>query len=135
MILARNNPLCYPPIKLCIVKLYLKIFLIFPEYGIPDDSLLVKQPKTMTLTSQLLEIILRDENGKSFKKKFPSSMFVQKLVTLAQRLFPRPGHTGPPTLYLLDDQMQGAEICLDNVMKDLAYFSVKNGDIILVKFR
>uniref|UniRef100_A0A2H1WCF3 Tubulin-specific chaperone E n=1 Tax=Spodoptera frugiperda TaxID=7108 RepID=A0A2H1WCF3_SPOFR len=105
------------------------------KYGIPDDSLLVKQPKTMTLTSQLLEIILRDENGKSFKKKFPSSMFVQKLVTLAQRLFPRPGHTGPPTLYLLDDQMQGAEICLDNVMKDLAYFSVKNGDIILVKFR
>ncbi|XP_022828735.1 tubulin-specific chaperone E [Spodoptera litura] len=105
------------------------------KYGIPDDSLLVKQPKTMTLTSQLLEIILRDENGKSCKKKFPSSMFVQKLVTLAQRLFPRPGHTGPPTLYLLDDQMKGAEICLDNVMKDLAYFSVKNGDIILVKFR
>ncbi|PZC70463.1 hypothetical protein B5X24_HaOG216098 [Helicoverpa armigera] len=105
------------------------------KYGIPDDSLLVKQPKNMTLTSQLLEIVLRDENGKSFKKKFPSSMFVQKLVTLAQRLFPRAGYTGPPTLYLLDDQMKGAEICLDNVMKDLAYFSVKNGDTILVRFR
>lgn len=89
----------------------------------------------MTLTSQLLEIILKDESGKQFKKKFPSSMFVQKLVTLAQRLFPRTVHTGPPTLYLLDDQMKGAEICLDNVMKDLAYFSVKNGDTILVKFR
>lgn len=105
------------------------------KYGIPDDSLLVKQQKNLTLTSQLLEIILKDENGKSFKKKFPSSMFVQKLVTLAQRLFPRSGYTGPPTLYVIDEQMKGAEICLDNVMKDLAYFSVKNGDTILVKFR
>ncbi|CAG5059932.1 unnamed protein product [Parnassius apollo] len=105
------------------------------KYGIPEDSLLVKQPKNMTLTSQLLEIILRDESGKMFKKKFPSTMAVQKLVTLAQRLFSKPGNTGTPTLNLLDDQMQGAEICLDNVMKDLAYYSIKNGDNILVRFR
>lgn len=62
-------------------------------------------------------------------------MAVQKLVTLAHRLFSKGGHTGIPKLYLLDDQMQGAEICLDNNMKDLAYFSVKNGDNILVRFR
>lgn len=88
----------------------------------------------MTLTSQLLEIVLKDESGKSLKKKFPSSMLVQKLVTLAQRLFSK-GHHGTPTLYLLDDQMKGAEICLDNVMKDLAFFSLKNGDTVLVRFR
>lgn len=89
----------------------------------------------MTLTSQLLEITLKDENGKSFKKKFPSTMAVQKLVTLTQRLFAKAGNTGKHTLYLQDDQMKGAEICLDNVMKDLAFFSVKNGDTIVVKFR
>ncbi|XP_068624457.1 tubulin-specific chaperone E [Battus philenor] len=105
------------------------------KYGIPDDSLLVKQIKNMTLTSQLLEVILRDENGKVLKKKFPSTMAVQKLVTLAQRLFSKPGNKGTPALNLLDDQMQGAEICLDNVMKDLAYYSIKNGDTILVRFR
>ncbi|XP_047999954.1 tubulin-specific chaperone E [Leguminivora glycinivorella] len=104
------------------------------KYGIPDDSLLVQQPKTSTLTSQLLEITLEDENGKRLKKKFPNTMAVQKLVTLAQRLFAK-GNTGRPKLYLLDDQMKGAEICLDNCMKDLAYYSVKNGDNIMVKFR
>ncbi|KAL0810625.1 hypothetical protein ABMA28_010739 [Loxostege sticticalis] len=108
---------------------------LISKYGIPEDSLLVKQPKTSTLTSQLLEITLRDENGKAFKKKFPSTMAVQKLVTLAQRLFSKSGNTGKTTLYLLDDQMKGAEICLDNVMKDLAYFSIKNGDTIVVRFR
>lgn len=103
------------------------------KYGIPDDSLLVKQPKTMTLTSQLLEITLRDENNKILKKKFPSTMALQKLVTLAQRLFK--GNTGHPFLYLLDDQMQGAEIALDNTMKDLAYYSIQNGDTVLIRFR
>lgn len=89
----------------------------------------------MTLTSQLLEITLTDINGKTFKKKFPSTMAVQKLVTLAQRLFSKFGHHGTPTLHLLDEQMKGAEITLDNNMKDLAYFSMKNGDTILVRFR
>lgn len=103
-------------------------------YGIPDDSLLEKQTKNTTLTSQLLEITLRDENGKSFKKKFPSSMAVQKLATLAQRLFSKGGHN-TPTLCLLDEQMDGAEIELDNMMKDLAFFSVKSNDTILVRFR
>ncbi|XP_023938324.2 tubulin-specific chaperone E [Bicyclus anynana] len=103
------------------------------KYGIPDDSLLVKQPKTTTLTSQLLEITLRDENGKSLKKKFPSTMAVQKLVTLAQRLFSK-GNTGTPTLHVVDEQMKGAEITLDNVMKDLAFFSIKNGDTIIIRF-
>lgn len=60
-------------------------------------------------------------------------MAVQKLVTLAQRLFK--GNTGYPTLFLLDDKMHGAEIPLDNVMKDLAYFSIQNGDVILIRFR
>ncbi|KAJ0170448.1 hypothetical protein K1T71_013819 [Dendrolimus kikuchii] len=105
------------------------------KYGIPDDSLLVKQEKSTTLTSQLLEITLKDENGKSFKKKFPSTMAVQKLVTLAQRLLSKCGNTGTPVLYLQDDQMNGAEICLDNNMKDLTYFSIKNGDVIIVRFR
>ncbi|XP_004923154.1 tubulin-specific chaperone E [Bombyx mori] len=105
------------------------------KYGIPEDSLLVKLPKITTLTSQLLEVTLRDENGKSFKKKFPSTMAVQKLITLSQRLFSRAGNTGTPRLYVLDEQMDGAEIYLDNSMKDLAYYSIKNGDVILVKFR
>ncbi|XP_045540702.1 tubulin-specific chaperone E [Papilio machaon] len=108
---------------------------LIDKYGIPDDSLLVKQVRNTTLTSQLLEILLRDENGKILKKKFPSTMAVQKLVTLAQRLFSKTGNTGTPTLNLLDDQMKGAEIPLDNVMKDLAYYSIKNGDTILVRFR
>ncbi|XP_026764914.2 tubulin-specific chaperone E [Galleria mellonella] len=108
---------------------------LIKKYGIPEDSLLVKQPKTTTLTSQLLEVTLQDENEKKIKKKFPSTMLVQKLVILAQRLFSKPGNTGTPKLYLLDDQMKGAEIYLDNVMKELTYFSVKNGDTILVKFR
>ncbi|CAK1549351.1 unnamed protein product [Leptosia nina] len=107
---------------------------LIDKYGIPDDSLLVKQQKNMTLTSQLLEVTLQDENGKVLKKKFPSTMAVQKLVTLAQRLFSK-GCSRHPSLYLLDDKMKGAEIELDNVMKDLAYFSVKNGDAIIVRFR
>ncbi|GBP06342.1 Tubulin-specific chaperone E [Eumeta japonica] len=111
----------------------------FPElinkYGLPDDNLLVKQPKNTTLTSQLLELTLKDEKGKVLKKKFPSTMSVQKLVTLAQRLFPKNGKMGSPVLYCIDDQLKGAKICLDNVMKDLAYFSIKSGDTILVTWR
>ncbi|XP_041985963.1 tubulin-specific chaperone E [Aricia agestis] len=104
------------------------------KYGIPDDSLLVKQPKSTTLTSQLLEVTLTDEKGKSIKKKFPATMAVQKLVTLVQRLFAK-GNTGELSLHLIDEQMDGAEITLDNVMKDLAFFSIKSGDTILVRFR
>ncbi|XP_053620958.1 tubulin-specific chaperone E [Plodia interpunctella] len=104
------------------------------KYGIPEDSLLVKQPKTTTLTSQLLEITLQDETGKSFKKKFPCTMSVQKLVILAQRLLGK-GRNAPPKLYLIDEQMKGREIWLDNLMKELSFFSIKNGDTVLVKFR
>ncbi|CAF4945171.1 unnamed protein product [Pieris macdunnoughi] len=107
---------------------------LIDKYGIPDDSLLVKQQKNMTLTSQLLEVTLQDENGKVLKKKFPSTMAVQKLVTLAQRLFSK-GNTKHPTLHLLYDKDNGSEMELDNVMKDLAYFSVKSGDAIIVRFR
>lgn len=88
----------------------------------------------MTLTSQLLEITLQDENGKVLKKKFPSTMAVQKLVTLAQRLFSK-GNTKHLTLHVLYDKVNGSEIELDNVMKDLAYYSVKNDDAIIVRFR
>ncbi|XP_049882216.1 tubulin-specific chaperone E [Pectinophora gossypiella] len=124
-----------PPARLAFHVEHCRFNELILRYGIPDDSLLVKRPKSMTLTSQLLEITLRDETGKSYKKKFPSTMSVQKLVTLAQRLFSKGVYNGPPTLYLLDDQMQGAEIILDNNMKDLAFFSVKNNDVIVAKFR
>ncbi|OWR53855.1 tubulin-specific chaperone E like protein, partial [Danaus plexippus plexippus] len=106
---------------------------LIDKYGVPDDSLLVKQNKDTTLTSQLLEITIKDENGKILKKKFPSTMAVQKLVTLAQRLFSK-GKIGTPFLYIQDDQMH-SDVIMDNVMKDLAFFSIKNGDTILVKFR
>ncbi|XP_028163218.1 tubulin-specific chaperone E-like [Ostrinia furnacalis] len=127
---AQNDP----ALKLAFQLEHCRFEQLINKYGIPEDSLLVKQTKTSTLTSQLLEITLRDDTGKSFKKKFPATMAVQKLVTLAQRLFSKSGNTGTK-LYLLDDQMNGAEIHLDNVMKDLAYFSIKNGDIIVVRFR
>ncbi|KAL4703945.1 hypothetical protein ACJJTC_009550 [Scirpophaga incertulas] len=104
------------------------------KYGLPDDRLLQKQPKTTILTSQLLDITLTDESGKSFKKKFPSTMAVQKLVTLAQRLFSKTGNTGAPALYVLDEQRNGAELHLNNTMKDLAYYSIKTGDVIVVRF-
>lgn len=113
----------------------LLIFFFFStEYGIPDDSLLVKQQKHTNLTSQLLEITLRDENGKVFRKKFPTTMSVQKLVTLAQRLFSKSGNTGAPILYYVDEQT-GQEICLDNLMKDLSYFSIKHGDTLIARWR
>ncbi|KAJ2943191.1 hypothetical protein O0L34_g18902 [Tuta absoluta] len=108
---------------------------LIQKYGMPEDSLLVKQPTNTTLTSQLLEITLKDETGKTFKKKFPSTMAVQKLVTLAQRLFSKSGYQGTPDLYILDEQMDGAEIHLDKMMKDLAFFSIKNNDTILARFR
>lgn len=75
------------------------------------------------------------ENGKVVKKKFPRTMAVQKLVILAQKLFKKPGNIGQPTLQLVDDQLNGATHVLDNMMKDLAFFSIKNGSTILVKFR
>ncbi|VVD00521.1 unnamed protein product, partial [Leptidea sinapis] len=103
---------------------------LIDKYGIPEDSLLVTQQKTTTLTSQLVEITLKDENGKSFKKKFPSSMAVQKLVTLAQRLFSK-SNNGKLTLHLQGENSKGASEELNNVMKDLSYFSINNGDVII----
>lgn len=62
-------------------------------------------------------------------------MAVQKLVTLAQRIFSKFGHKGTPTLHLLDEELKGRDIILDNNMKDLTYFSIKNDDVIMVRFR
>ncbi|XP_037970492.2 tubulin-specific chaperone E [Plutella xylostella] len=106
---------------------------LITKYGIPDDSLLEKQVKNNSLVSSLLQITLQDENGTKYVKKFPATMSVSKLVTLAQRLFAKHGHTGTPNLYCYNEQRKDAEIHLDNIMRDLSYFSVRNGDTILVR--
>ncbi|KAF7273590.1 hypothetical protein GWI33_013698 [Rhynchophorus ferrugineus] len=102
---------------------YLKLI---QEYGELEAAEL-QLPETK-LKNTLLDLILvcRD---RTINKKLSPTMLVQKLKILTQRLFKIPDL---PDLVCLSQGNQ-YEIPLDDDMKEIDFYSLKNGDTILVK--
>ncbi|GLG94418.1 Tubulin-specific chaperone E [Gryllus bimaculatus] len=88
---------------------------LIQKYGAPEEGVEIFSPKM---------------EGKVYKKKLPLNMSVQKLIGLVQRLY----NTGSEVPYLtyISSKYPDIEAPLENVMKEIAFYSVEDGDRIAV---
>ncbi|XP_076880936.1 tubulin-specific chaperone E [Brachyhypopomus gauderio] len=107
---------------------------LIQKYGAPDEDEL-KEQKPFALKDQLLTITFEcpeDANRKPIQKKLPGSMIVQKVKGLLYRLLKLPG--AEIHLTYTSSKMEGREIEISNDLKPLQFYSVEDGDRILVRW-
>ncbi|XP_025104248.1 tubulin-specific chaperone E-like isoform X2 [Pomacea canaliculata] len=103
------------------------------KWGAPENSEMVQQ--SLSLKDNLITIKIfspQDPEKGVMEKKLPSTMSVQKLKTLIQRIFRLDKDF---TLSYISHKMQGPEIEFDNELRQISFYSVENGDTIQVKWR
>lgn len=107
---------------------------LIQKYGAPEEGELKKQ-KPFALKNQLLTVtfVCPDEaDRKPVEKKLPDSMTVQKVKGLLFRLLKVPG--SELKLTYTSSKMEGREIEIDNDLKPLQFYSVEDGDVVLVRW-
>ncbi|XP_068178574.1 tubulin-specific chaperone E isoform X2 [Antennarius striatus] len=103
---------------------------LIDKHGDPE----IGQRKPFILRNQLLQITFKfpdDPDRKSFDKKLPGSMQVLKVKALLRRLLKV--HTADLRLSYITPQV-GMEYEIDNDLKPLQFFSVADGDQVLVRW-
>lgn len=107
---------------------------LIQKYGAPDEAEL-KEQKPFALKDQLLTITFEcpeDTERKSIQKKLPDSMIVQKVKGLLCRLLKLPG--AELQLTYTSSKVAGKEIAIENDLKPLQFYSIEDGDRILVRW-
>ncbi|KAF4107786.1 tubulin-specific chaperone E [Onychostoma macrolepis] len=107
---------------------------LIQKYGAPEEGEL-KEQIPFALKNQLLTVTFvcpEDSERKPIEKKLPGSMIVQKVKGLLHRLLKLPGVE--LKLSYTCSQMAGREIEIDNDLKPLEFYSVEEGDRILVRW-
>ncbi|XP_077302951.1 tubulin-binding cofactor E isoform X2 [Arctopsyche grandis] len=115
---------------------------LIQKYGLPDDNLLAAKKNNWAISTKLIEIVLKDEvTGIIIKKKVSITMSVQKLIALTRRLFSlkiKEAKTSTsPSLYCLQQNNTSQKdvlIHLANQMKELDFYSVGDGDTIIIRW-
>lgn len=101
--------------------------------GAAEDSEMTKAQssalKNSLITVKMTSPLLGDVPA--ITKKLPTTMTVQKLKALAQRLFRVPDASGIKVTYV-SQKMVGPEIELDNNLREISFYSVEDGDTIYV---
>ncbi|XP_029100494.1 tubulin-specific chaperone E isoform X4 [Monodon monoceros] len=104
------------------------------KYGAPEDGeLKVQQP--FLLKNQLLTLKIKHPNQldqKVIEKQLPESMTIQKVKGLLSRLLRVP--VSELLLSYESPKMPGREIELENDQQSLQFYSVENGDCLLVRW-
>ncbi|XP_041642028.1 tubulin-specific chaperone E isoform X1 [Cheilinus undulatus] len=107
---------------------------LIDKYGAPEEGEL-KKPEEFALKNELLKILFvfpEDADRKSIEKKLPASMVIQKVKGLLYRLLKIPAvelkltYTSP--------KMEGTEFEIDNDLKSLRFYSIEDGDRVLVRW-
>lgn len=99
---------------------------LIEKYGTPDESeLTVKQ----TVIKESLIEVLFVHNERMRVKKLPPTLLIQKLIMLAQKLF---ALSARPTLKYVSGVESEIEIELSDEGKELGFYSVQDGDKIIV---
>ncbi|XP_051849519.1 tubulin-specific chaperone E isoform X2 [Antechinus flavipes] len=104
------------------------------KYGAPEDGELKPQQPFM-LKNQLLTLTIKCLNQpdqKALVKQLPESMTIQKVKGLLSRLLKVPG--SELRLSYESPKMEGREFELENDQQPLQFYSVENGDSILVRW-
>ncbi|XP_023692060.1 tubulin-specific chaperone E [Paramormyrops kingsleyae] len=107
---------------------------LIQKYGAPEDGEL-KQQKPFALKNQLLNItfVCPDMADRTpVQKKLPDSMTVQKVKGLLHRMLKVTG--SELRLTYTSSKMEGREIEIDNDLKPLQFYSVEDGDTVLVRW-
>uniref|UniRef100_A0A671GC59 Tubulin folding cofactor E n=1 Tax=Rhinolophus ferrumequinum TaxID=59479 RepID=A0A671GC59_RHIFE len=104
------------------------------KYGAPEDGeLKIQQP--FLLKNQLLTLKIKYPNKldeKVIEKQLPDSMTIQKVKGLLSRLLKIP--VSDLLLSYESPKMPGREIELENDQQSLQFYSVENGDCLLVRW-
>ncbi|XP_021122044.1 tubulin-specific chaperone E isoform X2 [Heterocephalus glaber] len=104
------------------------------KYGAPEDEeLKIQQP--CILKNQLLTLRIKCPSQleqKVLEKQLPDSMTVQKVKGLLSRLLKVP--VSELLLSYESPKMPGSEIELENDLQSLQFYSVENGDCLLVRW-
>ncbi|XP_051023806.1 tubulin-specific chaperone E [Acomys russatus] len=104
------------------------------KYGAPEDEELKTQQPFM-LKNQLLTLKIKCSNKleqQALEKQLPDSMTVQKVKGLLSRLLKVP--VSELLLSYESPKMPGREIELENDLQSLQFYSVENGDCLLVRW-
>lgn len=104
------------------------------KYGAPEEGELKKQ-EPFALKNQLLSItfVCPDEPDRQpVVKRLPDSMILQKVKGLLYRLLKIPG--AELKLSYSSSKMEGKEIEMDNDLKPLEFYSIEDGDTVLVRW-
>nr|XP_009679102.1 PREDICTED: tubulin-specific chaperone E [Struthio camelus australis] len=104
------------------------------KYGAPEEGELKRQ-QPLTLKSQLLTLTIKcpdKPEQKPLEKKLPDSMTIQRVKGLLYRLLKIPG--SELKLSYESSKLKGKEVELDNDLKPLQFYSIENGDSVLVRW-
>uniref|UniRef100_A0A669CHS7 Tubulin-specific chaperone E n=1 Tax=Oreochromis niloticus TaxID=8128 RepID=A0A669CHS7_ORENI len=107
---------------------------LISKYGAPEEGEL-KKPEPFALKNQLLKITFvfpDDANRKPLEKKLPASMVVQKVKGLLYRLLKVPA--ADLRLTYTSPKMVGTEFEIDSDLKTLQFYSIEDGDQVLVRW-
>ncbi|XP_030303881.1 tubulin-specific chaperone E [Calypte anna] len=104
------------------------------KYGAPEEGEL-KGQQPLTLKNQLLTLTIKcpeKPEQKPVQKKLPESMTIQRVKGLLYRLLKIPG--SELKLSYESSKLEGKEVELDNDLKPLQFYSIENGDCVLVRW-
>ncbi|XP_004572415.1 tubulin-specific chaperone E [Maylandia zebra] len=107
---------------------------LISKYGAPEEGEL-RKPEPFALKNQLLKITFvfpDDANRKPLEKKLPASMVVQKVKGLLYRLLKVPA--ADLRLTYTSPKMVGTEFEIDSDLKTLQFYSIEDGDQVLVRW-
>lgn len=107
---------------------------LIQKYGAPEEAEL-KEQKPFALKDQLLTVTFEcpeDTERKPIQKKLPNTMIVQKVKGLLCRLLKLPG--AELHLTYISSKIAGKEITIENDLKPLQFYSIEDGDRILVRW-
>ncbi|KAK2817580.1 hypothetical protein Q5P01_025771 [Channa striata] len=108
--------------------------ILIDKYGAPEEGEL-KKPEPFALKNQLLKIRFEfpdDADRKPIEKKLPASMVVQKVKGLLHRLLKVPA--ADLRLTYTSPKRVGTEFEIDSDLKTLQFYSIEDGDQVLVRW-
>ncbi|XP_069698305.1 tubulin-specific chaperone E [Periplaneta americana] len=122
----------HKPILDMFVQSHPRYPLLVDKYGAPDEGEYKTRKVTLNTNLITVEIFSPDQDCKTYRKKLPLSMQVQKLMGLVQRLF----NTGSemPRLAYISSKNPDIEFPLDKSQKELSFYSIEDGDRISVRW-
>lgn len=108
---------------------YFNNFLSCKEYGSPD-TLFTPAPKVSNVINIEIQTI---PFTKTVKKRLPRKITVQALQGIISKLF-NPRGSEQPKLSYVDQKNPDIRVELDKVSKSLDFYSMQDGDVILVEW-